>query len=309
MFVIKLKLETFSIKIIERSIIISGHPNVKLFITQGGLQSMEEAIDSAVPMLGIPFYGDQFNNVNKMVDKEFGLKLDVETMESHILKDSILEVLNNPKYKKNIDRLSIISKDQPMRPLDKAVWWAEYVLRHKTTEHLRSPTLWFSGGGISRFEYRKMKQFISLQIYIIVISTTVRSQSIIDVESLIPQEPETLSCEEMPYTFSVVQTDANGKQCWGAVTTNACKGRCDSNEISDWRFPFKKSNHPVCVHYGRNRNVVTLRHCEEGALPEAARYEYLEAVGCKCQICSSSDTSCEGITYRPHRSYPVSWGY
>ncbi|KAK9881632.1 hypothetical protein WA026_017156 [Henosepilachna vigintioctopunctata] len=119
---------------------ILRHPNVKAFITQGGLQSMEEAIDSAVPMLGMPFYGDQINNVKKMVDKGFGLKLEVKTMDSNSLKNSILELLNNPKYKKNIDRLSAISKDQPMRPLEKAVWWIEYVLRHKTTEHLRSPS-------------------------------------------------------------------------------------------------------------------------------------------------------------------------
>ncbi|KAK9881633.1 hypothetical protein WA026_017157 [Henosepilachna vigintioctopunctata] len=113
------------------------HPNVKVFITQGGLQSMEEAIDSAVPMLGMPFYGDQINNVKKMVEKDFGLMLDVKTMDSTSLKNSILELLNNPKYKKNIDRLSAISKDEPMRPLEKAVWWTEYLLRHKTTEHLR----------------------------------------------------------------------------------------------------------------------------------------------------------------------------
>ncbi|KAJ3643796.1 hypothetical protein Zmor_026484 [Zophobas morio] len=82
-----------------------------------------------------------------------------------------------------------------------------------------------------------------------------------------------------------------------------------SFQISDWRFPYKKSNHPVCVHYGRNRSVVKLRHCEEGANPSAARYEYLEAAGCKCQQCSSSDTSCEGLRYRPQRSHPASLGF
>ncbi|XP_045475112.1 UDP-glycosyltransferase UGT4-like isoform X1 [Harmonia axyridis] len=115
------------------------HPNVKAFITQGGLQSMEEAIDSAVPMLGMPFYGDQNNNVNKMETKKFGLKLLPTEMNKESLKAALKELLENPIYKKNIDKLSAISKDQPMKGLEKAVWWTEYVLRHGT-QHLRSPS-------------------------------------------------------------------------------------------------------------------------------------------------------------------------
>lgn len=30
------------------------------------------------------------------------------------------------------------SLDQPMSGLEKAVWWTEYVLRHKDTKHLRA---------------------------------------------------------------------------------------------------------------------------------------------------------------------------
>ncbi|KAL3268341.1 hypothetical protein HHI36_007457 [Cryptolaemus montrouzieri] len=116
------------------------HPNVKVFITQGGLQSMEEAIDSAVPMLGMPFYGDQKNNVKKMSIKKFGIALDVATIDKKSLKDAILELVDNPLYKKNIEKLSAISKDQPMTGIEKAVWWTEYVLRHGGTEHLRSPS-------------------------------------------------------------------------------------------------------------------------------------------------------------------------
>ncbi|KAJ8940243.1 hypothetical protein NQ318_016699 [Aromia moschata] len=74
-------------------------------------------------------------------------------------------------------------------------------------------------------------------------------------------------------------------------------------------FPTKKSNHPVCVHYGRNRAFVTLRNCDTGVLKGTDHYEYLEADDCKCQQCSSSDTSCEGLRYRPHRSHPDAIGF
>lgn len=148
-----------------------------------------------------------------------------------------------------------------------------------------------------------------------------RCQQVIDVAESQVDSSETLECHRKLYTYRVTQTDENGKQCWDTVSALACWGRCDSNEvkiiawnlsfidmhefqISDWRFPYKKSSHPVCVHYGRNKSLVYLRHCEDGALPSASRYEYLEASGCRCQLCSSSDTSCEGLRYRPHRSHP-----
>ncbi|CAH1973472.1 unnamed protein product [Acanthoscelides obtectus] len=72
-------------------------------------------------------------------------------------------------------------------------------------------------------------------------------------------------------------------------------------QISDWRFPFKRSNHPVCVHHGRTRVLYKLKHCEEGVKEGTELYEYLEADQCKCQLCSSSDTSCEGLRYKHGR--------
>ncbi|XP_031630340.1 thyrostimulin beta-5 subunit [Contarinia nasturtii] len=105
--------------------------------------------------------------------------------------------------------------------------------------------------------------------------------------------PPTLGCHRRLYTYRITQADKNGRKCWDDVSVWSCWGRCDSREISDWKFPYKKSYHPVCVHAGRSKAVATLRHCDFGAHPETTRYEYLEANGCNCQTCSTSDTSCE----------------
>ena len=35
--------------------------------------------------------------------------------------------------------MSSVFKDQPERPLDTALFWTEYVMRHKGASHLRSP--------------------------------------------------------------------------------------------------------------------------------------------------------------------------
>ncbi|CAH1119521.1 unnamed protein product [Phaedon cochleariae] len=120
---------------------ILRHPKVKLFITQGGLQSIEEAIFSNVPLIGIPFVIDQDANVKKIVGEGCGLYLDKNTLTTKTFKAAILEVLNNPRYKKKITEIAELSQDQPMTGLQKAVWWTEYVLRHKGAHHFRNPII------------------------------------------------------------------------------------------------------------------------------------------------------------------------
>jgi glucuronosyltransferase len=45
------------------------------------------------------------------------------------------------RYRENAQRLSRIFSDQPLTPLEQAVYWTEYVIRHKGAPHLRSAVL------------------------------------------------------------------------------------------------------------------------------------------------------------------------
>ncbi|XP_039442021.1 UDP-glucosyltransferase 2-like [Culex pipiens pallens] len=114
-----------------------AHSNVKLFVTQGGQQSMEEAVDRHVPMVVIPFNFDQFGNGDKVVERGIGKSIWMERLTTDGLRQAILEVIENKKYKRNIERLGKLIRDQPMRPVDKAVWWTEYVIRHQGASHYR----------------------------------------------------------------------------------------------------------------------------------------------------------------------------
>ncbi|XP_018565808.1 UDP-glucuronosyltransferase 2B16-like isoform X1 [Anoplophora glabripennis] len=114
------------------------HKNIKLFITQGGLQSVEEAIFNYVPMIVLPFFGDQHNNAEKMVARGFGLTLDHNKLDVRTFRSAILEVINNPKYRERTKESADLVMDQPMSGLEKAVWWTEYVLRHGQTDHFRN---------------------------------------------------------------------------------------------------------------------------------------------------------------------------
>ncbi|KAJ0171755.1 hypothetical protein K1T71_012518 [Dendrolimus kikuchii] len=115
------------------------HPKIKLFITQGGLQSTDEAIIAGVPLVGVPMLGDQWYNVEQYLRLKIGARLDMETLTKDKFKDTIQMVIGDESYKNNIIRLRSIIYDQPQTPLDRSVWWIEHVLRHKGAEHLRSP--------------------------------------------------------------------------------------------------------------------------------------------------------------------------
>ncbi|TRY92688.1 hypothetical protein DNTS_025234 [Danionella cerebrum] len=87
-----------------------GHPKTKAFITHGGTNGLYEAIYHGVPMVGLPLFADQPDNLMHMKTKGAAVSLDINTMES---------------------------KDLPMKPLDQAVYWIEFVMRNKGAKHLR----------------------------------------------------------------------------------------------------------------------------------------------------------------------------
>ncbi|KAJ9601563.1 hypothetical protein L9F63_000306, partial [Diploptera punctata] len=120
---------------------ILAHPNVRLFITHGGLLSTEETVHRGVPVVGIPIFGDQRLNMKKTESLGFGKLLEYKNITENSLLSSIKEVLENPKYRENAQRLSRIFRDQPMTPMEQAVFWTEYVIRHKGAPHMRSAAL------------------------------------------------------------------------------------------------------------------------------------------------------------------------
>ncbi|KAJ3641643.1 hypothetical protein Zmor_028137 [Zophobas morio] len=124
-----------------------AHRNIRAFFTQGGLQSIEEAVSRGVPLIGMPFICEQPVNVQSIVDQGIGLGVDPVTVSKEELKNCIIEVAENSKYKKRIEELRNLLYDKPMTGLEKVVWWAEYVLRHKGAIHLRSPGADFSWFG------------------------------------------------------------------------------------------------------------------------------------------------------------------
>lgn len=77
---------------------VLAHKNVKVFVSQVGLQSLEEAITFEVPLVGIPFMGDQAYNAHRMEEMKIGVKLDSESMTKEDFKNAVINVAQNNRY-------------------------------------------------------------------------------------------------------------------------------------------------------------------------------------------------------------------
>ncbi|XP_059058837.1 UDP-glucosyltransferase 2-like [Achroia grisella] len=114
------------------------HPKIKLFITQGGLQSTEEAIAAGVPLVGIPIIVDQFGNTQNYVRHKIGVRLLFKDLTKESFRHAIYTVLNDESYRLHVERLRTLIELDGDRSAARAARWVEHVARHGGS-HLRAP--------------------------------------------------------------------------------------------------------------------------------------------------------------------------
>uniref|UniRef100_A0A915EUB7 glucuronosyltransferase n=1 Tax=Ditylenchus dipsaci TaxID=166011 RepID=A0A915EUB7_9BILA len=101
---------------------------------------MHEAILSAVPMIGLPFFGDQLYNAALMVNKGIGEFVPIEsTNDPQVLIEALHKVLNQPKYRNNIKLLQKKLQMSPFTPEEKFVKWVEFAAEFPNLNELNLP--------------------------------------------------------------------------------------------------------------------------------------------------------------------------
>ncbi|XP_008298739.1 UDP-glucuronosyltransferase-like [Stegastes partitus] len=114
-----------------------AHPKAKVFITHGGTHGIYEGICNAVPMLMFPLFGDQRDNVHRMVVRGVAEQLTIYDVTSEKLVTTLKKMTQDQSYKKRMVELSERHLDRPVEPLELSVFWTEFVMRHKGAAHLR----------------------------------------------------------------------------------------------------------------------------------------------------------------------------
>uniref|UniRef100_A0A182W855 UDP-glucuronosyltransferase n=1 Tax=Anopheles minimus TaxID=112268 RepID=A0A182W855_9DIPT len=107
-----------------------GSGKVDAFVTHGGLLSVQEAIWYGIPMLGIPNYGDQYQNIRRIERIGVGRMLLLEDINPDTFKNHLLDVINDERYKQKATAVSRIIRDRQISPQMKALWFVKWVLRN-----------------------------------------------------------------------------------------------------------------------------------------------------------------------------------
>ncbi|KAK9881654.1 hypothetical protein WA026_017172 [Henosepilachna vigintioctopunctata] len=116
---------------------ILRHPNVKVFITHGGLLSMMESIYNGKPMLAIPIMTDQHWNTARAEAAGYAKYLEFSKITASSFSEALTELLQNPSYKKTAEKRSSIMRNKPVSARETIVYWVENISKNRGAPHLR----------------------------------------------------------------------------------------------------------------------------------------------------------------------------
>ena len=117
-----------------------------MFITHAGQSSTQELLCHQKPGLAVPVQGDQPINAKELVRMGAGLSVPYPTLNEEDLYQALDQLLHDPKFSQAAQEIGSTLNDQITRPLDRAVWWVEHVMRHPTMYVGKSPVhklYWF----------------------------------------------------------------------------------------------------------------------------------------------------------------------
>ena len=81
---------------------------------------------------------DQKSNLLRAERHGYARLLEWDDLTTEGLKTAILESMESREMQEALERVHSLYTDREMKPVDRAVWWIEYVCRHQGADILRS---------------------------------------------------------------------------------------------------------------------------------------------------------------------------
>ncbi|XP_017052945.1 UDP-glycosyltransferase UGT5 [Drosophila ficusphila] len=135
---------------------ILAHPNLKVFMSHGGLMGTTEAVSEGVPIVGVPIYGDQSLNIAALVQRGMAVQLEFKKLDEKTVFEALTKALD-PSFRERAKQVASAYNNRIQDPLETAIWWVEHVAETKGAPLIQSRAV-----HLSRFVY------YSLDVYLVV---------------------------------------------------------------------------------------------------------------------------------------------
>ncbi|EDW93344.1 UDP-glycosyltransferase UGT5 [Drosophila yakuba] len=101
---------------------------VKGFLNHADSFSLQEAIHNAVPVIVIPLKLEEFNNAQRVMERNLGVVLQAKELDQNSLSGALKRILDEERFTSALYQAQLKFRTRPQSPLELAVWHAEQLI-------------------------------------------------------------------------------------------------------------------------------------------------------------------------------------